>query len=141
MRVVLDTNVIVSGLIVTDSLPNRVLAAGETGLFELVVSPLLLSELRNVLLRPYLQNRLGWADDQIWDFVSGLREIGQLVEPVQQLHVLMDEADNRFLEAGVAGEAEYIVTGDAQLLALAKYEGIQIVTPAQFVAILAALPL
>jgi putative PIN family toxin of toxin-antitoxin system len=140
VRVVLDTNVIVSALIVTSSVPNVALRSVQSRLIEHVTSTPLLTELREVLLRPHIRNRLGWSDDEISAFVMGLREISLVVEPEQRLDVVADEADNRFVEAAVAGEAHYIVTGDLQLQALKSYEGIEIVTPARFVVLLSTLP-
>jgi putative PIN family toxin of toxin-antitoxin system len=140
VKVVLDTNVIVSALIVSDSLPNKALSLAQAGTIELIVSTPLLSELQGVLTRRHIKGRLGWSDDEVRRFVEWLRRAGSFVEPESRLYILTDDADNRFLEAATAGEADYIVTGDTQMLALAKYEGVQIVTPAQFVAILAALP-
>jgi len=59
-----------------------------------------------------------------------------LVEPTHRIDASRDPDDNRVLEAAIAGEADYIVTGDRDLLELGSYEGIRIVTPAEFVALL-----
>jgi uncharacterized protein len=57
-----------------------------------------------------------------------------LVVPQSQLHVIEDDpADNRVLEAAIAGQAGAIVSGDRHLLALRQYESVSILTPAQFV--------
>lgn len=58
------------------------------------------------------------------------------MEPAERLSAASHEADNRVLEAAVAGEAGYIVTGDADLLALDPFRGIRVVTPAAFVTVL-----
>jgi len=60
------------------------------------------------------------------------------VEPEEALQVVSDDDDNRVLEAALAGEADYIVSGDRALLSLGRYEGIEIVTPARLSAILSA---
>ena len=56
--------------------------------------------------------------------------------PTRRLDVVADPADNRVIEAAVEGQAGYIVTGDSRLLALGEYAGVQIVTPARFIAII-----
>jgi putative PIN family toxin of toxin-antitoxin system len=100
----------------------------------------LLAELLDVLRRPHIRNRLGWSNDEISAFVRALSEISLVVEPERQLNLLADEADNRFVEAALAGEAQFIVTGDAALLALTKYESVEIMRPARFVALLSSQP-
>jgi putative PIN family toxin of toxin-antitoxin system len=67
-----------------------------------------------------------------------IRRYAIFVRPGERLEVVRDETDNRVLEAAVAGKVEYIVSGDADLLSLSAYAGIEIVTPARFAAILAA---
>ena len=64
-----------------------------------------------------------------------------LVEPGESIDAIAeDPSDNRFLEAAVAGNCEYIVTGDQHLLRLGEYRGIQIMPPATFVAVLEQQP-
>jgi predicted nucleic acid-binding protein len=72
-------------------------------------------------------------------FIEDVREHALVVAPTDELHVVSrDPDDNRVVEAAVAGEADYIVSGDEDLLDLGGYEGISIVSPARFAAILAA---
>ncbi len=70
-------------------------------------------------------------------FIKDMESAVTMVDPAESLSVIADPPDNRVLEAAVAGEADYIVSGDRDLLDLGKYEGIEIVTPAMFLAILA----
>jgi len=137
VRAVLDTNVLVSAILSRGSPPDTVLRAWRQGAFQFVTSPTLLSELYAVLRRPRIRDRLGWTEEEIVGFVTTLAETAVVVEPEEELSVVRDEADNRVIEAAVAGEVDYVVTGDTDLLRLGSFEGVQIVTPARFAAILA----
>jgi len=75
---------------------------------------------------------------EIADYAESLIENAQLVQPRRRIQAVQhDPSDNRVLEAALAGEAGYIVTGDRHLLALGDFQGVEIVTPARFVAVLA----
>jgi putative PIN family toxin of toxin-antitoxin system len=131
--VVLDTNVIVSAVIRPGSNPDKVLGAFLDGRYEVIASPALLSELQKVLERPRIARRGPRSQEETTQLLSSV-----LVEPSLMLNVIAaDPADDRVLEAAVAGEADYIVSGDRHLLDLNAYQGILIVSPAVFLAILA----
>jgi putative PIN family toxin of toxin-antitoxin system len=136
MRVVIDTNVIVSGLMKTASTPAAVLSAARGRQFEWIASGVLLSELQNVLARPRVQRQTGLDLVDALHFQQIAEDLMTLVEPTHRIDASRDPDDNRVLEAAIAGEADYIVTGDRDLLELGSYEGIRIVTPAGFVALL-----
>jgi uncharacterized protein len=127
-RAVLDTNVLVSGL-GWGGLPAAILDAVSDGRVVLITSAPLLDELRRVLAYPKLAKVVGDA--------AGLADIiaasSVVVEPDRVLAVVNDESDNRVLEAAAAAAADYIVSGDKDLLDLSSFEGIPIVTAAQFV--------
>jgi putative PIN family toxin of toxin-antitoxin system len=137
MRVVLDANVIVSAAFRHDTDPDTLIRIWLRGDFDLVTSEPLLSELNDVLRRPHIRPRLNWSTERITDFLGEVARQAVVVEPHFILTVVRDDNDNRVLEAAVEGEADYIVSNDDDLLVLGEYEGIQIVTPARFVAILA----
>lgn len=128
-RVVLDSNVIVSGLGWSGP-PARIVAAALDGRLELLTSQALLTELRRVLAYPKLAKVIDEAE-QLADLVEASSVV---VHPVGVLEVVDDESDNRVLEAAVEGAAEYIVSGDDHLLELGSFQGIPIMTPGQFVA-------
>jgi putative PIN family toxin of toxin-antitoxin system len=138
MRAVLDTNVVVSAVLSAGSPPDSILQAWRRGAFELATTTPLLRELETVLKRGHIAGRLGWPSWERRAFVDDLRENSTLVVPEKRLQVIRaDPSDNRILEAAAAAQADYVVSGDRHLLDLKTYEGIQIVTPARFVAILA----
>ncbi|MEK7247143.1 MAG: putative toxin-antitoxin system toxin component, PIN family [Chloroflexota bacterium] len=137
MDVVIDTNVIVSGLISQSSAPGHVLHAAVTGRFRWIVSAALMSELERVLSYSKVRRAIRKADKDIKQFLRDVSSLASHVLTAQELHILADEPDNRVLETAIAGGADYIVTGDKHLLDLHEYEGIEIITPARFAAILA----
>ena len=141
MRAVLDTNVLVSAVLSAGSPPDSILRAWRSGDFELATSAALLRELETVLKRDHIAGRLGWSSGERQAFVRDLSERAILAAPRTRLEVVLaDPSDNRVLEAAGAAQADYVVSGDRHLLDLKSYEGVQIVTPARFVAILATFP-
>lgn len=137
MRAVLDTNVLVS-TVLSRGAPYRIYASWLAGSFELLISPTLLAELEDVLTRPYISTRVQWSRSRLDEFFTAFQDRAIWVHPKEEItRVTADPSDNRILEAAVEGAADYIVTGDRHLLNLTRHEGIEIVTPAQFLAILA----
>jgi uncharacterized protein len=128
-RVVLDTNIIVSGFGWSGA-PATILDAVTDDRLVLVTSAPLLAELRRVLEYPRLANVIqGGA--QLADLVAAS---GVVVVPNRVLTVVSDDDDNRVLEAAIEGAADYIVSGDADLLDLGSFQGIPIITPGEFAA-------
>jgi len=137
MRIVLDANVFVSALISVKGAPAKVVAYWQEEKFDVVVSSAILQELDRVLHYPRLQQRYHLREQDIQRFLRLLRRQAIEVAPSGELTVIeRDPADNRYLECGIAGNASVIVTGDQHLLELGEYEGVQILTPAGFLALL-----
>jgi putative PIN family toxin of toxin-antitoxin system len=128
-RVVLDSNVIVSGLGWSGP-PARILDAALDGQLLLVTSVPLLAELRRVLGYPKLAKVLD-GGQQLGDLVEAS---GLVVFPTRVIAAVSDESDNRVLEAAVEGAADYIISGDVHLLGLVSFKSIPILTPSQFIA-------
>ena len=137
MRAVVDTNVLVSGLLAPAGSPGAIHAAWFRAEFELVTSGALFSAFVRVLSYPRIRRRLPLTDDELSDLVSQVRTAAVVVETVQEIAVVRDPDDNRVLEAAQAGFADYIVTGDRDLLELREFSGIPIVTPAAFLLLIA----
>jgi len=137
VRVVLDANVVVSALISAKGAPAQIIECWQAEKFELRVSPAIVQELARVLHYPKLQQRYHLPEELLQRFLRLL--MGQAIEvvPPQQLTVIKrDPTDNRYLECALQGDASVIVTGDRHLLDLGEYRGIQILTPAGFLALL-----
>jgi hypothetical protein len=126
--VVFDSNVYVSALALPGGLAERAMRAAMEGAFELLLSRPIMDEVLGVLSRKFARDREEVARTALF-----LAELGQLVTPTKHVHVLADEPDNRILECARAGHADVIVTGDAQMLLLGSWEGIEIVSLRQFV--------
>ena len=132
MKVVLDTNTIVSGIGWRGS-PRRVLTALRDGLHQLVTSPALLEEFARVVTYPKLRSVA--ADPILPETLEWLHHPEHLIYPSETLRVIVDDpADDRVLEAAVAGKADVIVSGDHHLLALETFREIPIISAAEFVA-------
>ena len=136
-RVVLDTNVIVSGLISPLGLPAQVIAHWLDDDFVLLYTPEIFDELEDVLNRAWLTVRLSDAPKRIPNFLQAIMVLGELVTGyVNVVGLVRDPFDEMFLACAQLGQADFIVSGDKDLLSLGEYEGIKILTPAQFLAIL-----
>lgn len=125
-RVVLDSNVLVSALLFSRSIPadclRKILDRGT-----LIVSEEILAEYSEVLARPKLDKYVSrFVRDQLLERIAVKAE---LVLRVEHLSVCRDPKDNKFLEAAKAGNADCIVTGDSDLLALDSFEGVRILDP------------
>jgi len=127
-RIVLDSNVIVSGLAWSGP-PAQIVDAALDGQLELLTSHSLLGELRRFLAYPKLAKVIG-EGGRLADLVESCSVI---VEPTIAIAAVSDESDNRILEAAIEGAADHIVSGDAHLLVLGSFRGIPIVEPSQFV--------
>ena len=132
MRVVLDSNVIVSGLNYSGS-EGALLELARHGRFELVVSEFLLAEVQRVLL-----HRFDWSYARTSLQLSSLRRRGVVANPPPFVSAVPDDhPDNRVLECAVHAEADYLVTGDRRhLLPLGEFEGVRILRAPEFLALL-----
>jgi putative PIN family toxin of toxin-antitoxin system len=128
LRVVLDTNVLVSGLAYPASKPGLILQAWRQGNLGIVLSRYILDEMVRVLPR---LKRIRMTASEIRDLADSFLFLGEVVEPAQLSDpALRDRADLPVLGTLVAAEADYLITGDKDLLVLAgRYP---IVTPAEF---------
>ena len=110
MRIVLDTNVLVSALISREGPPGRVLSAVKHGGVTLVTSGEQLSELRAVVsreqLRPYIR------PDEAEDLLGNLQVVGEVVTNLPTVNASPDPDDNLILATAIAGRADLIVSGD-----------------------------
>lgn len=129
MRIVLDTNVLVSALISGDGPPGRVLATIKQEGLTLITSAAQLDELRNVLGRERLRPWIRPAEAQ--DLIRNLEAVGEVVTDLPDVSVSPDPDDNPILATAIAGKADLIVSGDKKhMLALGDIRGIPIVTAA-----------
>jgi putative PIN family toxin of toxin-antitoxin system len=122
LRVVLDTNILISALIFPGGEPEAVYRLAIERRIDLVTSPALLAELGRILTEKF-----GWDATRAEEAVAQIARIGVVVEPRERVLVIEeDPADDRVLEAAAEGDAEFIVSGDRHLLRFGSWRGIRI---------------
>jgi uncharacterized protein len=129
MRVVLDTNVLISALLF-DGSPEKVVLSMLNGIEELILSPYIVAETTRIL-----ENKFGVEPSSL-ELLQQLLSESELLYFQPFLNVIEDEPDNRIVETAVKGKAAYIVTGDKLLLKLKQYEDISIVSITEFLEII-----
>ena len=131
MRVALDTNVLLSGLMYPGSTPGRLVRAWSEARFELVMTVEQLSEIGRVLSYPKIRKILEWDRATIEGFLKQLYLRSTLVDiSGTAASVPADPGDNFMLATLIASEAECLLTGDAGLLELR--DRYPVLTPAEF---------
>jgi putative PIN family toxin of toxin-antitoxin system len=133
LRVVLDTNVLLSGIAYPASVPGKIISAWRHGSVDVLLSAYILDELRRVL--PRLEHRHGLSLAEIEDLVDALSIQAEVIEPLPGVEPSLRDVDDQpvlgtLLAALNGAGADYLITGDKDLLALA--DRYPIVTPAQF---------
>lgn len=127
----LDTNVLLSGLMLPDSTPGHVVRAWREARFDLVISKEQLTEIARVLTYPKIGKRLRWGRPRIERFLRQLYLRSELVDISAVLQTVPDDPEDQpILASLIASGAEYLVTGDSDLLTLADHY--PIITPAKF---------
>ena len=127
MRAVLDTNVLISGLIWRGNAYQCVQAA-EAGLYEFVAAEEIFVELYEKLI-----GKFGNTSEEARASIEGLRKLAMLVSLVGQSGWVRDDPDDdKFVEAAIVGNADVIVSGDHHLLQLRSLQGIDVLSPRQF---------
>jgi putative PIN family toxin of toxin-antitoxin system len=135
LRVVLDTNVVVSGLLHQKGAPTAILDAATSKQFRSYVSQSLLDEYREVLDRDYLvldQRRAA-------RFIGDFREIAIFVVPRKKVRVARDPDDDRVLECALEAGADFIVTGNVRDFPT-QFHGVRVITPRDFLFVLGSSP-
>lgn len=130
LRVVVDTNVIVSAL-GFGGRPLEALLQTFDDDRQLIASEETLSELERVMDYEHLP----FTRTERIQYPTLLRLEAEIVDPEDSITRVRDADDDKFLECAIEGDAEYLVSGDEDLLDLQSYEGVDIVTPDEFVEI------
>jgi putative PIN family toxin of toxin-antitoxin system len=134
MRVVVDTGVLVSGLIRPRGTIGDILHALRDGRFTAIYSTPMMLEVTEVLSRQKIQEKYHIQPDDIEALINLVRLRGELVIPKQSITACRDPKDDKFLEAALAGTADAVVTGDDDLLVLNPFEGVELLRPFEFLA-------
>jgi uncharacterized protein len=137
IKAVIDTNVIVSGVISPKGAPRKILDLARKEIFKVVTSVSINHEIFKVLHRDYIYAKYNLTEEIIDNISAFLYEGSILTEYEYAVSkVKKDPEDNKFIACAVEGEADYIVSGDDHLLRLKHYSGIQIVDARGFLKIL-----
>lgn len=136
MRVVADTNTVISGLLWVGA-PRHLLDAARSAQITLFTSSILLAELEDVLLRDKFARRLAGSGVEAKTLILGYAALATLVEPAVLAPVIVvDPDDDAVVACAVAAQADCIVSGDHHLLELGQYETIPIITAATCMALI-----
>ena len=131
MKVVLDTSVLLSGLMVPKGVPGRIVAAWIDAQFELVMSLEQVGEVARVLAYPKIRDRLCWDQERIESFIKQLHVRADVIDLGSTVAEMpRDPKDSPVLAPLVAAKADLLVTGDDDLLALRSRHPIE--TPTEF---------
>lgn len=140
VRVVIDTNLFISAVIVKNSLPDRLLTAWRDDKYSLLISHEILEEMQEVSNRDDIKNTYPKFCEKALHLLTALRLSAEIIEPLRQeklpLHC-RDLKDDMLLTLAIGGQADYLVTGDRDLLILHKnpaLNDLKIVTAKDFLA-------
>jgi putative PIN family toxin of toxin-antitoxin system len=128
-RVVVDTNILVSQLILPESLPAQVLAQVEMRSV-LLFSESTMYELADVLSRPKFDRYV--SREARKGFIQRIGRIAEFVHIIQTIRECRDPKDDRILEVAWNGQAEIIITGDADLLGMGPWRRVEILSPSDY---------
>ncbi len=139
MRLVVDTNVLISALLTGSSLPALLIALWREGQFDLLTSATQVEELMRVTRYPKIRERLTPA--LAGRLINELRDMAIPTRAVPKVTVCADPYDNYLLAMAASGEADFLVTGDKRdLLSLGHYAGVRIVAVREFLLLSGRLP-
>ena len=128
-KTVLDTNIIVSALVFGGK-PRQIFKLILSKQLEAVISLSLFTELTEILVKKF-----NFSSDKIHFLEQKIKKYFQIVYPTKTINILKDLADNRVLEAAIAGDCQFVISGDKELLELKQYRNIKILTASQFLEI------
>ncbi|HKY52881.1 MAG TPA: putative toxin-antitoxin system toxin component, PIN family [Anaerolineales bacterium] len=134
MRVAVDMNVLISATIKPNSPLAQILVYIRNGKFEFLYFPEFLKEYAEVVSRPHLWEKYHLDKEEIAAVIQVMENRGVLVYVVTQVDICRDPDDNILLALALDGKADYIVSGDKDLLDLVSFREIPIIKPAEFLA-------
>jgi uncharacterized protein len=137
LKAVLDSSVLVSGFLTEGGTTATLLSRYRQGAFALCSSAWIIEETERALLRPRNRNRYHYRREDVRQFLDGLSTSAQVFrDPPRVPVVTRDPSDDQVIACAVAAGADYLVTGDGDMLVLAEHQGIRIITPREFLDLL-----
>ncbi len=132
-RAVVDTNVIVSGIISGNGYPARIVEAWLCGEFEAVISKRLQEEVNEVFNRLKIKKRPDYSPKDVKKILGTLFNKAEKIKPKSfDIDISLDAKDHFLLELAVSAKADIIVSGDEELLGCVDYKGIKMMSPKDF---------
>jgi len=128
MRVVFDTNIFISALVIPQSLAAKAMLRIIEGEDILVISKDIINEVLSVLSSKFSRDKEALSHVAVM-----LSELGELVKPIKKIKVFEDEPDNRILECAIHGKADVLVTGDKGMLQLREHKAIKIISLKEYI--------
>ena len=135
-RIVIDTNILVSAILTPKGNPAKILKLILQGKLNLIISPAILEETRQVFNYPKLvklmkKNKI--TRKEVYDFLGKMSKVAVITPGKLEIDAIPDDpTDNKILACAVEGEADYIISGDHHLTDLKIFQGIKIVDPSTF---------
>lgn len=136
MRAIGDTNILVSAVIKPSGRVGPVLQRLRRREYNLLISRATLDEFTQVIFRPRLRKKYGLTDRVLRSTLRLIVLRSELVHPGRRIAISRDPHDDKFLEVAVGGNADVVVSGDEDLLTLTAFEGIPLIPPSRFLAML-----
>ncbi len=129
IKVVLDTNIYLSGLIFPGSAPEEVLNLGRKRQILVYISPFILSEIKNILI-----SKFDYSDDYAKKLTDEVLKFTVLIQPITKINIIKENKDdNHILECAVAAKADFLVSGDKKhILHLKKIKDTKIISAKEF---------
>jgi putative PIN family toxin of toxin-antitoxin system len=128
MRVVFDTNIFISVLVIPGSLAEKAILKIIEGGDILVISKDIIDEVLSVLSSKFSRDKEALSHVAVM-----LSELGELVKPIKKIGIFKDDPDNRILECAIHGKADVLVTGGKVILQLRDYKGIKIISLKEYI--------
>lgn len=128
MKIVVDTNVLVSALIRSEGIPARILDLILSGQVKIILDHRIYAEYQDVLLRP----EFGFAPERVDNLLDFLLQSGERIYTISTSVVLPDAYDGKFLEVAIDGSAEFLVTGNLKHFPARQRHGVRVVSPREW---------
>ena len=137
MRVVIDTNVLISAFLSPGGTPAQILQAWRRQQVEVVVSADLLTEYAETLASPKINRILGLSSAEIEEIIQSLKASAIFLPIILlEVQIAKDPDDNILFAAAIEGQADYIISGDGVVQAVKEYQGIRVFSPGLFLTLL-----
>ncbi len=133
MRIIVDTNVFLSGIFWDGNFSSQIINLWRSRKADLISSYPIIEE----LIRNLRGFKIKMEEDKVQEWENIIIQNSILVDPIEEINIVKDDInDNKFIEAAISGNADYIITQDNHLLKIKEFRGIKILTPKDFLDII-----